>query len=884
MTEQLRRDAPPFTGEVVVEAETQEGTSGYRYPGSPPFADTDVDRLVFRGRAREIDQVLHSILSVDLFLVYAISGLGKTSLLTAGVLEPLRQRGFFPVIVRLNDPERSPVELIDAQIRAAGDKAGGIQISRHPSMHGSQPTTLWDLLGGLEIWRGNTLQRLVVIFDQFEELFTLGWSDEDRGRFIEQLGQVLRRHRTLSDQPEPVDDSPVPPPEVKITLIIREDSLGELEAMAEHVPQIMRHRFRLEGLSPEQAKAAIREPAAVNDPRLRTQRFAYSDGAAEAILNFLQAKEVRQGPGLKRSIDPSQLQIICQHIERSILVGKQDDSRPDSIVEISEADLGGKEGLDRILRDFYRNELARFTSSDRKLIRHLCESGLINQNGRRLSLEEGEICDEFKLTKATLEELVDRRLLRAEPRVGSVYYELAHDTLTAPILAYRDESRAVSRRRRRRVIAAAIGLVILAGVVALIWNASRADESPRDAGVEEIALTGNIRQGGDSVSFEFDVPQDRSLAIDVEPTSELDVLLEVFYPDGKTRFANDAGAGGLEHVVLAGSAPGRYEVAVTGSSPGEFDLTVAPIEDTALNVGQPLTGTIAGENDARAYAFEAPGDQPLAIEVVPVGTLDAVLEVKDAKDYDRVAKSGGLGQAETLLVPAGSRYRILVSGSGATSGDFELSAQPAEVVEMNLGDTVSGSVGNGVPGVVYGFDAPDDQPVIVEVAPNDGVDIVLDVKEPNGSIDHSDTAGEGGSAAGGTEGVILGAAGRSWVLINPYESLAGGYDLSVRPAEVTQLKIGDSVSGTIRGDGTGSIVVYSVDTPNDRPVTIELVPDDKLDAVLGVRMSDGSVNSNDAGPEGQIESLTIEDAGHHLIGVWRYRGHGDFTLSIRSGE
>ena len=80
----------------------------HRYPGSPPFGDSELDRLLFRGRAREIDEVLHSILSYDLLLVYAVSGMGKTSLLTAGVLEPLRERGYFPVIVRAQQP-RPPV-------------------------------------------------------------------------------------------------------------------------------------------------------------------------------------------------------------------------------------------------------------------------------------------------------------------------------------------------------------------------------------------------------------------------------------------------------------------------------------------------------------------------------------------------------------------------------------------------------------------------------------------------------------------------------------------------------------------------------------------------------------------------------------------------------
>ena len=55
-------------------AVTNGDLTGYRYPGSPPFGDSELDRLLFRGRTQEIDAVLHSILSYDLLLVYAVSG------------------------------------------------------------------------------------------------------------------------------------------------------------------------------------------------------------------------------------------------------------------------------------------------------------------------------------------------------------------------------------------------------------------------------------------------------------------------------------------------------------------------------------------------------------------------------------------------------------------------------------------------------------------------------------------------------------------------------------------------------------------------------------------------------------------------------------------
>ena len=178
------------------------------------------------------------------------------------------------------------------------------------------PTTLWDLLCGLEIWRGNTLQQLVLVLDQFEELFTLGVEQRPSGPGSSRSSARSCAGTACRPADEPAARYELPPPNVKFVLLIREDFLGQLEALAVEVPQIMQHRFRLDGLSPDQACVAIREPAAIDDARLRTRRFTYSAGAADAILTFLRTKEERGKEVLTSSIDPSQLQIICQHIER----------------------------------------------------------------------------------------------------------------------------------------------------------------------------------------------------------------------------------------------------------------------------------------------------------------------------------------------------------------------------------------------------------------------------------------------------------------------------------------------------------------------------------------------------------------------------------------
>ena len=281
-------------------------TVQYRYPGSPPFRDSETDRRLFLGRDSEVDVVLHSILSFDLFLLYAESGLGKTSLLNAGVASRLRERGLWPVSVRLNDPGRTPVEQICEQIVAAAASDPDVElVDAARLIDGDESdSSLWNALSALEVWRGNELQKLVVILDQFEEIFTLGWEAERQQQFFAEFGEVVRRHRDGSAW------SSVPAPDVKFVIVIREDALGELEALSTDVPQIMRHRVRLGPLGPEQAAIAIREPATIDDSSIDSVPFEFSDEAVEEIIEFLRTQNVRGSTVRSAAVDPSQLQII----------------------------------------------------------------------------------------------------------------------------------------------------------------------------------------------------------------------------------------------------------------------------------------------------------------------------------------------------------------------------------------------------------------------------------------------------------------------------------------------------------------------------------------------------------------------------------------------
>lgn len=473
-----------------------------RYPGSTPFADSDLDRKLFCGRRKESQIVLHSILSHDLLVLFGISGSGKTSLLRAGVAPGLRSRDFWPVWVRLNDPSSSPLDAIWSALNQE-DAHADVTVELHGE---NGPADLWDLLSRLEIWRGDLLQTPVLIFDQFEEVFTL-LDDETRRMFLADFASVVRGVPPEGEDTRAIAGRRRAPP-VKIVVSIREDFLGELDTLSTTVPQILGQRYRLRPLDRIQAEEAVEAPAKVEDSRLKSPAFKFSDDALEMIVEFLSEQRQKGHLGISDAVEASHLQIICQHVEDTIVLTKLGSASPSGTdaqsteIVVTPADIGGVDGLIRIISDFYGRQLERFTGSRRRRIRALCETGLISSRQRRLSLEKDEIADHYGVSPTELSQLVEQRLLRAEPRVGSVYYELAHDALIEPILSYKQ---GIEARTRRRLIAigAFVGLVavsgLLLGTVMSSPPASLAEAVPEAMGI--IADEAGRPLGGVEVEF-----------------------------------------------------------------------------------------------------------------------------------------------------------------------------------------------------------------------------------------------------------------------------------------------------------------------------------------------------------------------------------------------
>jgi photosystem II stability/assembly factor-like uncharacterized protein len=398
----------------------------HRYPGAQPFRDDDFSRRTFFGREPASIALTDQILANRLLIVYAKSGLGKTSLLNAGVAPRLREAGSLPLFVRVNDIRRGPLYSVLEGVRAEAERQ---QVEYVPG----DTSSLWSFFKTVEFWRNDVLLTPVLILDQFEELFTLQ-SQEAREGFLSELGYLIRGVAPPS-QPKIESSASEAPPSIRVVLSLREDFLGLLEEASDHIPQILDHRYRLAPLSHEMASKAITGPAAIESGDISTRAFRLEPEVVTSILDYLTKSTAGPRASAGQHVEPFHLQLICQRIERIAAFKQQATSGE---IVISFKDLGGDAALADTLESFYLDAIrslpARYL---RGAVRVLCEQYLISPEGRRLSVEERELLRQLKLPRETLSHLVDRRLLRTDRRSDSTYYELSHDALVQPVLASR---------------------------------------------------------------------------------------------------------------------------------------------------------------------------------------------------------------------------------------------------------------------------------------------------------------------------------------------------------------------------------------------------------------------------------------------------------------
>ncbi len=408
----------------------------YRYPGANPF--TKDDRGLFFGRDQDSDQMVEIIRLESLVVLYAKSGVGKSSLIQAGIVPRLESDPncqSFVFRFGANHPDRPkppPLSALMQAVTPVYPKASYLD----KLLPGEN--TLWHRFKNMEAELPAD-PRFVLIFDQFEELFTYPETAiTDFKRELANLAQskipsALRealkdKTRKAALTPEELDRL-YHPLTIHIVLSIRGDRLSELNRLKDCFPHILRAIHELRPLAPQQAREAILRPAQ-SDGAYKSPVFVYDEALIQEILAYLTRN-------YEQPIATFQLQYICQYVEKRVIA--------QSITLVKSENLG--RNLADMVDDFFNESLKQLEASKQKEQARLVAEKLIHGSIRMTVLEQ-LLIDECKIEVGLLNRLVDIRLLRSERTSdGKVYYELSHDTLVEPVLKTKAERQRLEELR-----------------------------------------------------------------------------------------------------------------------------------------------------------------------------------------------------------------------------------------------------------------------------------------------------------------------------------------------------------------------------------------------------------------------------------------------------
>jgi hypothetical protein len=385
---------------------------------------TEETRAYFYGRDEEVAELARRVQRKLLTVLFGQSGLGKTSILRAGLVPRLRGQGYCPIYVRIDYSHDAPEPA--EQIKQAINRTARHSGQWTQAGVATPGESLWEFLHHrddvLRDEAGITLIPLL-IFDQFEEIFTLAQSDEfgraRAARFIEELADLVENRppkaleATLDKDDSTAERFDFGRSDYRVLIALREDYLAPLESLKKAMPSISQNRLRLAPMTGTQALAAVLQPG----------RKLVSEEVAGAIVRF-----VAGGAELANAeVEPSLLSLICRELNDTRLAQGRS--------EISLDLLAGSHAT--ILSNFYERALADQSPAVRQII----EEDLLTSSGYRENVAEERVMSRFRSVGAdavTLATLVNRRLLRIEERLDVRRVELTHDVLCPVVKASRD--------------------------------------------------------------------------------------------------------------------------------------------------------------------------------------------------------------------------------------------------------------------------------------------------------------------------------------------------------------------------------------------------------------------------------------------------------------
>lgn len=397
------------------------------YKGLLPY--TQEDARYFFGRETQCRVIRDNLFASRLTVLYGASGVGKSSVLGAGVAHDLENDPDYLVLVFRNwrdDPVAGLNAALEEKLAPFSGLAG--KESNGPRTH-LFPHAV-DQLRSID-------RTLLVVLDQFEDYFQYHPHEDGELTFAHEFPRLLRQEK-----------SPV-----HFMISMREDALASLDTFKRRIPALFNNRLKVDFLSREAALDAILKPVQrFNDDHPASTSMKLGQDVAENVLD-----EIIEAQGEKSFVQTPYLQLVMTRWWDREVDSKSNEMRAQTLRELG--------GAKNIVERHLETTLGRLDRQEQNAVSEIVRF-MVTSTGRKIALSVSELTEglgsDFKEAdiRPLLEKLREARVLAAvpPPRGSSPEekcYEFAHDVVARAALDWRRhfrQKRALEEAEQRRVM------------------------------------------------------------------------------------------------------------------------------------------------------------------------------------------------------------------------------------------------------------------------------------------------------------------------------------------------------------------------------------------------------------------------------------------------
>lgn len=451
------------------------------YKGLVPY--TDDDAALFFGRDAERSIIVANLRSSRFTLLYGPSGVGKSSVVGAGVVHYLRSRARASLakrgtpefaVVYFNQWRDDPVVGLLRAVRLEVEALLGQEFQ--------DPATdrFKTLDEQLNIWAERVGGDLLIILDQFEDYFLYHPTEDGPGTFVEEFPRVVTDNQAR----------------VNFVVSIREDAVAKLDRFEGRIPTLFDNYIRIDHLDRTAARDAIIKPIeqynkGLDDP---SSKVNIEPALVEAVLDQVKTGRVsltETGVGViksengSRNDEPSVDRIETPFLQLVMTRLWDEELRSGSRVLRRET-LDKLGGAARIVRTHLDKTLGALPMMEREAAAGMFHY-LVTPSGTKIAHTARDLAEYTRTNEKQLTPVLEKmsasgiRILRPvapppDQLEAPTRYEIFHDVLAPAMLDWR---RRYLQQRRTRIIgiaAGALAVAIVAVIGVLLFNLQRSNQ------------------------------------------------------------------------------------------------------------------------------------------------------------------------------------------------------------------------------------------------------------------------------------------------------------------------------------------------------------------------------------------------------------------------